>query len=103
MGEKMIDVGKDFAPLPGGRVGNNSGQLFREKFLVPALKNNEKVIVDLDNTLGLGSSFLEESFGGLVREDGFKASDLKKRLEIRISVKSYIDEIWSYINSARRA
>lgn len=99
----MIDVGKDFARLPGGRTGDKSGEEFRTQFLVPALLSNDKVIVDLDGTLGLGSSFLEESFGGLVRYHDFKAADLRKKLEIRLSVKSYIDEIWSYINSARRA
>lgn len=102
MGELMIDVGKQFARIPGGRTGNHSGEQFRTEFLLPALRDNDKVIVDLEGTLGLGSSFLEESFGGLVRYDGFKASELKKRLEIRLSIKSYVDEIWSYINSARR-
>lgn len=103
MGVKMIDVGKVFSPLPGGRKGNLSGERFRLEHLVPALESSEFVEVDLDNTLGLGSSFLDEAFGGLVRNHGFTAAQLKKRLRIKFSIKSYVDDCWRYIDRARPA
>lgn len=103
MGVKMIDVGKQFAVLPGGRKGERGGERFRVDILVPALKESDQVEVDLDGTLGLGSSFLDEAFGGLVREHGYTASQLKKRLKIKFSIASYVDDCWGYINKARPA
>ena len=67
---KIIDIGKDFSRYPAGRYTSDGpfrGESFRSKFLVPALNNNHKIIVLLDDTAGYGSSFLEEAFGGLVR------------------------------------
>lgn len=101
MGVLMIDVAKQFAVLPGGRKGDRGGEKFRRDLLVPALEKSECVEVDLDGTLGLGSSFLDEAFGGLVREHGYTAAQLKKRLKIKFSIVSYVDDCWGYINKAR--
>ncbi|EGR2272141.1 STAS-like domain-containing protein [Vibrio parahaemolyticus] len=60
----------DFTKYPGPRyksLGPNSGEEFRERFLIEALKKDPEVQVNLDGVLGYGSSFLEEIFGGLVR------------------------------------
>lgn len=63
---------KDFSEFPGPRrevVGPNSGEKFRETILLPKLLDHplEPITVILDGTAGYGSSFLEESFGGLIR------------------------------------
>lgn len=70
-----INISKDYSKTPGGRYrkeGNYSGEDFREKVLIPnykrAIENGEKLRVTLDGGYGYGSSFLEEAFGGLVRE-----------------------------------
>ena len=70
----IIKIATDFSRIPGARYpeeGDYSGQEFRQNVLHPALKKaiemNVKLIVDLDGTAGLGTSFLEESFGGLIR------------------------------------
>ena len=105
MNTKTIQIAKDFSAFPAGRYrsdGNNSGQVFREDFLVPALQGYEQVIVNLDGTIGLGSSFLEEAFGGLVRECPFSLEQLRKKLKIQSSLESYADEIWDYISQAKR-
>lgn len=81
--------------------GKKSGQEFREDFLAPALRQNEKVIVDLDGVLTLGSSFLDEAFGGLVRAEGFSPRELKSKLIIKFSLASYVDEAWKYIEGKR--
>lgn len=60
----------DFTKYPGPRyikLGSNSGEEFREKYLIEKLKQDPEVIVNLDGVLGYGSSFLEEIFGGVVR------------------------------------
>lgn len=74
---KRISIAREFSEFPAGRIpddGPNSGQRFRDDFLVPALqeaiKSNGVVEVNLDDTMGYGSSFLDEAFGGLVREHG---------------------------------
>jgi len=102
MSNKMISIAEHFSRTPAGRYredGPKSGQLFRENMLIPALQGTHKVIVDLRGVLGFGSSFLEEAFGGLVRE-GFSLEDLRQRLEIKSDIQTYSNRIWSYIADA---
>ena len=99
-----IKVAEEFSRYPAGRLAKDgpfSGELFRTKLLAPALKEgeNEKIIIDLDGTRGYGSSFLEEAFGGLVRQ-GFKKEDIKTKLEIRAKNTSLKTEILDYIEKA---
>jgi hypothetical protein len=68
---------KDFSITPGSRyrdegLKSHSGQEFREDYLEPIFeKNNGSVIiVNLDGTIGYGTSWLEEVFGGLARKFG---------------------------------
>jgi len=105
---KEIDIGKDFSVTPMGRYhpsdGPNTGERFRNEYLLPALRGGEKVSVRIDQVEGYGSSFLEESFGGLVRVCGFNATDLKKNLTIISQdpdYNIYIDIIWRYIDRAK--
>jgi len=98
----MINVAQQFSRYPAGRFvqdGPYSGEYFRTKFLAPALKAEEKVVVDLDGARGYGSSFLEEAFGGLVRL-GFLKDVIKKKLEIRATNSSLKLEIDEYIDNA---
>ena len=57
------------------------------------------ICVELDDAMGYGSSFLEEAFGGLVRE-GFDAEMLLERLEFLTDDLSLKDEIENYIREA---
>ncbi|MBC8269432.1 MAG: STAS-like domain-containing protein [Rhodospirillaceae bacterium] len=101
----VIDVAKDFSPYPAGRYvddGPYSGEAFREQNLVPALREGEKVIIQLDGSEGYGSSFLEEAFGGLVRGGYFSAQELNELLSIVSDDIALIDEIRAYINSANQ-
>ena len=109
MANLMISIAKDFSEVPGGRHyedGDFSGQRFREEFLVPALKEVEEtgriVTIDLEGAEGYPSGFLEEAFGGLVREHGFTRPQLQSLLKIEAtnSYKSYADCIWDYISQA---
>lgn len=103
-----IKIATDFSRIPGARdisEGDYPGRDFRESILFPKLKEaiskNEKLEIDLDGTSGLGTSFLEESFGGLIRENKLKYSDILNTI-ILISEEDpdYIDEINEYLKVA---
>jgi hypothetical protein len=105
---KTINIGSDFSRFPGGRFrsdGPHNGQQFREDHLVPALESDQKVAVILDEAVGLPASFLEEAFGGLVR-NGYSPDILKSRLEIVARtprMQRYPALIWNYISVAANA
>ena len=74
-----INIGREFSPMPIGRFrthGDTSGQAFRENILYPkiceAIKNKDTLEADPKGMVILNAVFLEESFGGLVREHGMK-------------------------------
>jgi hypothetical protein len=101
-GTKMITVATDFSRFPAGRFisdGRYSGERFREEFLKPMLLAGGRVVVALDGVMGVGSSFLEEAFGGLIRS-GVDAKIIKDNLEIRSSNRFLVKEILSYIDEA---
>lgn len=79
-----INVVKDFSKRPYGRYqatdGDFCGENFRKNLLTPALHRYSHVHVELDGYNRYGRSFLDEAFGGLIREDGFTLSDLQNRL-----------------------
>ena len=100
----MIDIAASFTRFPGGRYrsdGRFSGERFRDELLVPALKEHEHVVVRLDGTVGYGSSFLEEAFGGVVRIGAFTADELLAKLTFESADSSLVDEIREYITATR--
>lgn len=99
MDKAVIDVAVDFTRFPAGRYredGRFSGERFRDEFLIPALKKREPFIVKLDGTMGYGSSFLEEAFGGLARA-GLNPKEVLALLELKSRDQSLVDEIECYI------
>ncbi len=103
MNALTIKVSDDFSRYPAGRYkkhGKATGESFRENHLVPALKEHERVIVDFNGTMGSGSSFLEEAFGGLIREEGFSYDDLQNRLTIVSRRKSLIGAVDTHLKNA---
>ena len=100
MEKTMINVAKDFSRYPAGRFkadGPASGEEFREKFLLPALQQSRPLVIELDGTRGYGSSFLEEAFGGSVRQ-GYEPKLVRELLEFVAKDKSLIEEIYEYID-----
>lgn len=72
MEKKIIRI-VDYCEYPGPRYcdqGDYSGEDFYHNVLnnefYNALNSNIKLIIDLDNTAGYASSFLDEAFGNLV-------------------------------------
>lgn len=106
--DNIIVKVSDFSITPGPRFRNEgrySGEEFREDILerqfLDAVKNNSRLIVDLDGTLGYGTSFLEEVFGGLARKHG--EDKLNLVLKIISNEEPYlVDNILSYIENSTR-
>ena len=94
-----INVRDDFSPYPGSRKEEASlfsGEAFRNECLLPALDIAKRVTVELDGTQGYGSSWLEEAFGGVVR-DGYDPSVI-----LLVSEDAeLINEINDYIREAK--
>lgn len=74
-----IVIVNDFSKTPGGRKikeGPFSGEAFLNDLLFPkyeqAIRKDEKLEIDFDGTFGYPPSFLDESFGGLVKKIGKK-------------------------------
>lgn len=107
MGDIILFV-KKFSITPGSRYKEegkkaHSGEEFREVILEPqfeiAEKENVKVVVNLDGTIGYGTSWLEEVFGGLSRKYG--KDKVLNILEFISDEEPYlIDDIKEYIKNA---
>ena len=104
MVQNTIKVVQDFSKYPAGRYyedGDYSAQKFRNDLLLPALTaNSDAVTVELDGVAGYSSSFLEEAFGGLVRESKLPKGELEERLSLVSADKNLIEEIRQYIREA---
>jgi len=87
---RTINVASDFTRTPGGRTKRNgpfNGVQFRTEVLEPALRQMPgeytKLVVNLDGVDTYIGSFLEESFGGLLRGLYDTFEEAAERLEIR--------------------
>ena len=101
-----INIAEDFSSKPFGRYksdGQWTGERFRQENLLPAFSSsNDTIEVYLDDVArGFGSSFLEESFGGLIREN-VDYEEIKSRLVIKTTDDDYEEEIWEYIEGAKK-
>jgi hypothetical protein len=106
----IIKIAEDFTPSPGPRLiaeGPGSGELFRTTVLFPKVKEaiakRCTLTIDLDGASGYGTSFLEESFGGLIRENKLDLAILKALLVI-ISTEEpdLLDEIREDMEEAQK-
>lgn len=99
-----VNIAKQFTKMPGGRyvrLGPFSGELFRNNFLVGPLRSGKTVVVELDGVRGYGSSFLEEAFGGVVRELHLDTTEAMRRIQIVTSVESWKLDVEDYIRNAQ--
>lgn len=80
----IINLVEDFHTTPYGRYeeldGDGAGDRFRKEFLAPALRQHEKVHVNLDGYNRYGRSFLDEAFGGLIRVENFTPEQVLEKL-----------------------
>jgi len=107
----ILTVRDDFSFTPGPRYtgeGEFSGQEFRNAHLKPAVEsaisNGYKLIVILDGTAGYGTSFLEEAFGGLIREDDISYDLIINSIEFITTEEPYLEEdVRQYLLDAKSA
>ena len=103
-----VSIAKDFSKTPGSRYkkeGDFSGEQFFEEILDPAFAKaiieNKKIIVDLDGTVGYGTSFLEEIFGGLARK--YTSKKVLDILEVKSEEEDYLKkDIDEYIKAENK-
>ena len=104
----MLSIANEFTDTPGARdkkEGSFSGEEFREKLLEPkynkAIKENSKLLVDLDGGYGYATSFLEEAFGGLARI--YYPDEILETIVLKSDDEpSLVEEIKEYIRDARK-
>jgi len=109
-GEKIaISIAEIFSVTPGSRYrdeGNFSAEEFRDDILEPilrlTLKNDKKLVVILDRTIGYATCFLEETFAGLVRNYGCRPKALLENIEIVSCEERYLKkDVEKYISEAK--
>lgn len=107
MKEHVVSIAQDYSRFPGGRIpedGPYCASVFRDDILLPAIKNAKSatacLFVDFDGTEGYGTSFLEETFGGLIRERGFTKMQIQEVLRFRSSREWVLRLVEKYINDA---
>lgn len=101
-----IKIATDFSKTPGARhkeEGAYPGDEFRDNILIPkykeAVSNNRKLEIDLDGCYGYATSFLEESFGGMVR--ALKTRGTLNNIEIISTEDSSLKKlIYDYVKEA---
>lgn len=99
----VVNIARDFTRFPAGRykrLGSTSGEEFRERFLEAPISKGEPVRVEFDGTLGYGSSFLDEAFGGLVHKLKINPEIVLSLLTLESSDPSICTEIKEYIQQA---
>ncbi|WP_394524331.1 STAS-like domain-containing protein [Lacrimispora sp. JR3] len=104
----VINISEVFSNTPGGRYkdeGDFSGEEFRESILLPEYEKVEntdnKLKINFDNCFGFATSFLEESFGGLVRK--YKKKNVLSHIEIISNDDETIPKlIRNYVEAAEK-
>ena len=102
---KTINVANDFSIIPSGRQksdGSATGQHFYEILVdsLSKLTEGQQLSINFDGVLTAGSSFLDEAFGGLVRNGIIKRKDFHKIIiiiadehpEIKEKVSKYVKD-----------
>src|SRR3546814_11104925 len=97
MANTVFSIAKDFSPFAGPRYirqGSHSGEALRSKLIRFLNSHPGPVTIVLDGTKGMGSSFLDEAFGGLIRNEGWAKRDIEQRLRFQSKLDpSYISKI----------
>jgi len=83
------------------KLGPDSGEEFRDKYLIPWLEKNEnadQLMVDFEGTVVYTPSFLEECFGGAIR----KGYEQVRTIEFLNMPSDEESKLQKYIQNAKR-
>ena len=82
---KVISLAADFSPTPSG-ITDEDGQYnatrFLDEHLLPALKQNEYVRVDLEGLHACAASFVHGAFAPLVTRHEYSPEYLREHLQV---------------------
>lgn len=103
------DIAEEYTPYPAGRNiqdGPGSGEGFRNELLKLIERKQErglrKIKLIMDNTFGYGSSFLDEAFGGLIRESQYSKALINETFEFITNDPVLIKQIQGYMADAEK-
>jgi len=104
-----INKGYEYQGPRFKKLGPYSGEEFREAHLEPWLNKlgeQEESIIDFVGTKVYSPSFLEESFGGVIREAGTSEKAEINRKKLQIAKFENMDPVWKeklsgYIKNAK--
>lgn len=99
--EIKYDIAKEYTATPIGRYKKDSpfsGEGFKD-ILARFIQDKQPIRLIMDNTGGYNPSFLEEAFGGLIRE-GISRELVEKYIHYETEDPSLIAEIALYIDDA---
>ena len=96
MNKVTISIADNFSAYPAD--GEYNATAFRKEWLLPALTDDARVEVTFDDVVGLAASFLDEAFGGLVRNEGMT----KEFLDSHLRLTTTEPELEAYVSLARR-
>ena len=103
---KIINVANDFSILPGGRKisdGSHTGEHFYHILVenLNSLSEDEVLEINFDGGLSAGSSFLDQSFAGLIRNHILTKSQFKKRIHLTATEHpEIIEKVNKYVLNA---
>jgi hypothetical protein len=84
--------------------GKEGGEKFREQVLVPLLRSNCQVAIDLDKCVeSYSAAFLQEAFGGIITYGYFTYDELRHKITFKtddVDFYFYIQKILEYMNKA---
>ena len=97
-----IKILEEFSDSPCSR---EDGKLFRDTILLPKLvisqNQKEKLIIDFDDTYGVGIPFLKEAFGGLIEIYKYDKKTILKDIEfISRDDETLINRVHRYLEQA---
>ena len=101
MNKVTISIANNFSAYPAGRYpadGEYNATAFRKEWLLPTLADDARVEVTFDDVVGLASSFLDEAFGGLIRNEGMS----KEFLDSHLRLTTTEPELEAYVRLAQR-
>lgn len=105
MNNVTLDIANEFSRYPAGRTNNDgrfNGNRFREELLRPrlqqAIRTGNKLEINFEGVRTFGSSFLEQSFGGLVR-----INKIDKKVALNTIIFTYVSPVYrNYVQLSKR-
>ena len=91
--KEYIVLCKDFSPSPFGRYRSDSevsGEVFREDYLIPSLNKYDRITINLDKLDGVGPSFWDEAFAGLIIKKYYTLDEINKKIKFECSDDKFL-------------